>query len=133
MHLKTGKLILVAPAGSSIQVPATRQLIHVENISRIFPAIHEIKPTGIVLDYDYLGNDTEKVLRRIAANPFYQKLKIYCYKSREHTRVDSFLKALGVQYFIYGESSAKQQNKTVKALNEIIEATVVSKLADASY
>jgi hypothetical protein len=133
IRFKSGKLLVVSPATSSIPVPPNKQVIQVTNVNRIFPAIHESQPGGIMLDYDFLGDQTEPILRRIAANQFYQKIKIYCYKSREHTKVDALLKTLGVQYFIYSEET-KQPSKTVQALNEILEATVVGKLAaDGGY
>jgi hypothetical protein len=131
IRFKSGKLLVVAPAASLIPVPSNKQVIHITSINRIFPAIHESQPGAILLDYDFLGDQTEPILRRIAANHFYQKIKIQCYKSRPHTKVDALLQVLGVQQFIYAEE-AKPQNKTVKALSEIIEATVVGKL-DASY
>lgn len=132
IRFKSAKLLVVAPANSSIAVPSNKQVIHITNINRIFPAIHESQPGGILLDYEFLGDQTEPILRRIAANHFYQKIKIQCYKARPNTKVDALLQALGVQQFIYAEET-KPQNKAVKALNEIFEATVVGKLADARY
>ena len=131
IRFKSGKIIVVAPATSSVPVPSNKQVIHITSVNRIFPAIHESKPDVLLLDYDYLGEQTEHILRRLSANQFYQKIKIQCYKSRPHTKVDALLQVLGVQHFIYAEET-KPQSKTVKALSEILEATVVGKL-DASY
>ncbi|MES2275265.1 MAG: hypothetical protein V4592_04535 [Bacteroidota bacterium] len=136
IRFKQGKILVVAPATSLIPIPANKSVIHIANAGRIFPVINEFKPDGIMLDHDYLGNDTEKVLRRLAANPFYSKIKVYCYKSASNTKVDGFLKVLGVQYFIYAEDEkkqAKQKNNTVKALSEMLEASMISTLADAGY
>jgi hypothetical protein len=104
-------------------------------MTRIFPAIHATQPSGIVLDYDFMGDDIQKVLRRLTGNSFYNKIKIYCYKSKPHTRVDGLLQALGVQYFIYApeEKTAKLVNP-VKALGEMLEDAVANTLApDTSY
>lgn len=135
MRIKSDNILVVAPASSSIPIPAKKQAFHINTIARIFPAIHELQPGSIVLDYDFIGSNTEKVLRRLTVNPFYSKIKIYCYKSRPHTREDSLLQTLGVQYFIYAEDEkqAKQQPTTVKALGEMLEGAVVKSLADASY
>lgn len=135
MRIKSGNLLVVAPASSSIPLPAKKQVFHVNNLARIFPAIHELQPGGIVLDYDFIGNDTEKILRRLTVNPFYHKIKIYCYKTRPHTKEDSLLQTLGVQHFIYAENEkqAKEVTNTVKALGEMLEGAVVKSLTDPSY
>jgi hypothetical protein len=136
MLLKTKPLLVVTDGATSINIPA-KKVVHVSSINRLFPAIFEMKPSGIVLDYDYIGADTEKILRRIRSNPFYNNIKIYCYKSRSHSKVDSFLKVLGVQYFVYADDNkqAKMSN-TAKLLNNILEGaanTTQPQLAEASY
>lgn len=100
-------LLVVSPATVNLSLPTTKNVVKVTDVNRIFPSIHEQQPFGIVLDYDYLGIETEKILRRLIVNPFYSKIKIYCYKSRPHTKVDGLLTALGVQQFIYGNTTKK--------------------------
>ena len=134
MQAKPGTLIVVAPADAIIPFPAKKQVVNVTQLNRIFPAIHELQPGSIVLDYEFTGNDTEKILRRITSNPFYSKLKIYCYKQRENTKVDSLLRVLGVQHFIYGEDKKQiKVNAAVQSMNDMLEGAVANKLVEASY
>jgi CheY-like chemotaxis protein len=132
---KSGKLLVVAPATSSIPIPAKKQVVHITNPNRIFPVIHQQQPNAIMLDHELLGDNMEKVLRRLTANPFYHKIKIYCYKAKSNTKADDLLQTLGVQYFIYAEDAKQpiQKNATVKALSELLEARMISTLAEASY
>jgi hypothetical protein len=137
MRLKSKPLLVVTDAATSINVPA-KNVVLVTGVNRLFPAIFEFKPSGIVLDYDYIGADTEKILRRIRSNPYYNDIKIYCYKSRSHTKVDSFLKVLGVQYFMYADDNKQPKtSNTAKLLNTILEGTatrtVTPQLAEAAY
>ncbi len=101
MQIKLKSLLVVADTTDHIITPVKKNLVHINCISRIFPAIHEQKPDGILLDYDFLGNEMEKILRRLRSNPFYKSIKISCYKSKPHTKIDDLLKTLGVQQFIY--------------------------------
>lgn len=136
IRFKQSKLLVVSPATSLVPVPTNKHVIHIENTNRIFPVINEFQPHGIVLDYDYLGSHTEKVLRRLSSNPFYRNIKVFCYKSTSHTKVDDLLKTLGVKYFVYADSKKqqpKQTNPTVNALSEMLEASMIGTLADASY
>ncbi|RZA02117.1 MAG: hypothetical protein EOP47_08225 [Sphingobacteriaceae bacterium] len=105
MQIKLKSLLVVADTTDHIIVPVKKNLVHINCISRIFPAIHEQKPDGILLDYDFLGNEMEKILRRLRSNPFYKSIKISCYKSKPHTKIDDLLKTLGVQQFIYAPQS----------------------------
>ena len=136
IRIKSGKLLVVAPATSAVPIPSKKQVIHITNPDRIFPVIHEQLPDSIVLDYELLGPQMEKVLRRLSSNPFYHKIKIHCYKPASHTKVDDFLHTLGVRYFIYAEDIKQQpvkKNNTVKALSEMLEARMISPMAEASY
>ncbi|GAB3918423.1 hypothetical protein [Mucilaginibacter boryungensis] len=136
IRIKSGKLLVVAPATSAVPIPSKKQVIHITNPDRIFPVIHAQLPDSIVLDYELLGPQMEKVLRRLSSNPFYHKIKIHCYKPASHTKVDDFLHTLGVRYFIYAEDIKQQpvkKNKTVKALSEMLEARMISPMAEASY
>jgi hypothetical protein len=133
MQTNPKPLIVVADNATNIPIPAKKNAVRIVDSNRIFPSIHELQPVGIVLDYEYLGNDAEKILRRLTSNPFYSKLKIYCYKSRPHTKVDGLLTALGVQQFIYAQTATKPKiTITAKLLNYVLDTAVVTKLADAS-
>lgn len=135
IRIKSGKLLVVAPATSSVPVPSNKQVVHITNPDRIFPVIHEQLPDGIILDYVLIGTQMEKVLRRLTGNPFYNKIKIYCYKPASHTKVDDLLHTLGVNYFIYAEDAKQQpkKNSAVRALSEMLEARMINTLAEASY
>ncbi len=133
MQTQSKSLLVVAEAATNIVIPAKKHTVRVTDVHRIFPAIHELQPTGIVLDYDFLGSDTEKILRRLTSNPFYGKIKIYCYKSRPHTKVDALLTALGVQQFIYTPvAKAPKTGVTSKILSYLSNAAVAPKLAEAN-
>src|SRR3982750_545875 len=99
MQFKHKLLLIVADSIEHINVPVKTSLVQINCVSRIFPGIHEHKPDSIILDYNFLGNEMEKILRRLMSNPFYRGIKITCYKSKPHTKVDDLLKALGVQQF----------------------------------
>ena len=101
MQTKLKSLLIVADTTAHIILPVKKNPVHINCINRIFPAIHEHKPDGILLDYDFLGTEMEKILRRLMSNPFYKGIKISCYKAKPHTKVDDLLKVLGVQQFIY--------------------------------
>ena len=107
MQIKLKSLLIVADTTAHIKVPVKNNLVHINCVNRIFPAIHEHQPDGIILDYDFLGANMEKTLRRLMSNPFYKSIKISCYKTKPHTKVDDLLKVLGVQQFIY----AKEQKQ----------------------
>lgn len=132
IRFKQGKILVVAPATSLVPVPSNKQVLHITRTDRVFPVIHEQQPNTIILDHDYLGTDTEKILRRLTGNPHYRKIKIACYKAKAHTRVDDLLKTLGVQQFIYAaDAQPKEKNSTVTALSEMLEARLISTLAEA--
>ena len=120
MLTKPKPLLVVTEVSTSFIIPAKNQLVRVTDINRLFPVIHELLPGSIVLDHDYMGPETEKILRRIRSNPFYSKIKIYCYKTHEQTKVDDLLKVLGVHQFIYAEDPRPSKIKnTVKPLIDI--------------
>lgn len=136
IRIKPSKLLVVAAATSSVPVQANKKVIHVNDGNRVFPAIYQHMPDSIILDYDYLSADTERILRRLRANTFYHKIKVCCYKSTSNTKVDDLLKTLGVQQFIYAEDAKaqlNQQKSAFKTLSEILEARVMSNLAEASF
>ncbi|MCC8426564.1 hypothetical protein [Mucilaginibacter sp. UR6-11] len=132
MRISPKPLLVVSQNATNINISAKKNAICIVERNRIFPSIHELQPDGIILDHDYLGTDAEKILRRITSNPFYSKIKIYCYKSRPHTKVDGLLAALGVQQFIYAETIQQPKGTiTGKLLNYVMETVVATTLADA--
>lgn len=108
-------VLLVAPDIFPDQLLSDyKNVKHISAVSSIFPSLYTFNPEMIILDFDYLGNDLEKVLRRIMANKFYSKLKVCCYKKSPHTKVDSFLRALGVDMIVYQEDILKaEKSKTI--------------------
>ena len=130
MQTKIKSLLIVADTTAHIIVPVKKNPVHINCINRIFPAIHEYRPDGIILDYDFLGSEMEKILRRLMSNPFYKNIKISCYKTKPHTKVDDLLKTLGVQQFIY----APQQKQAAiaapaKVSNSVFKNVFSGKLA----
>lgn len=100
---------------------------HVSLTGHIFPSIYELSPDVIVFDYEFMGNEMEKTLRRITANKFYNKIKICCFKNTSNEKTDSFLKAIGVDHFVYKSEplESKQSKLILNTLNSIIDASVV--------
>lgn len=123
-------LLVVTRPTVNLPLPATKHVVNVSDVNRIFPSIHEQQPFGIVLDHDYLGIETEKILRRLTVNPFYSKIKIYCYKSRPHTKIDGLLTALGVNQFIYSDTYKKPKPKIAGKLLGYVFEGVGAKLID---
>ncbi|MDB5153367.1 MAG: hypothetical protein JWR54_2118 [Mucilaginibacter sp.] len=127
------RVLLVAPNIFSVQLLASnKQIKHITAVDRVFPAIYELAPHMIVFDYDYLNKDMEKILRRIRTNPYYNKIKICCFKSTPNRKIDSFLKVLGVNHVIY---RAELQNPTKAAIDHvksILDSAVTDLLVNAS-
>jgi hypothetical protein len=106
------KVIIVAPAIFPDQlVDDYTSVKHIQAVNCIFPALFELNPNLIIFDYDYIGSDIEKILRRIKVNKFYSKLKICCYKSTRDEEADGLLKALGVDQLFYRDDFNKQQKE----------------------
>ena len=94
------KVLVVAPEISSYQLTADSENVrHIHALNNIFPSIYELNPNLIVLDYNFISKDMEKIVRRIRTNTFYSKIKICCYKSKVEPKADSLLKAIGVDFF----------------------------------
>ena len=130
MQTKLKSLLIVADTTAHIKVPVKKNLVLINCVSRIFPAIHEHKPDGIILDYDFLGPDMEKILRRLMSNAFYKNIKISCYKAKPHTKVDELLKALGVQHIIYAQEQKQSAiDSPAKASSNVIKNVFLGKLA----
>ena len=127
--MKLKSLLIVADTTAHIIAPVKKNLVHINCINRIFPAIHEHQPDGIILDYDFLGNEMERILRRLRSNPFYRSIKISCYKSKPHTKVDDLLRVLGVQHFIYAQEQKPLVPAPAKASNGVLKNVLSRKLA----
>ncbi|WP_295673456.1 hypothetical protein [uncultured Mucilaginibacter sp.] len=107
---------------------------HVSVANNLFPSIFESYPELIIFDYDFLGKELEKILRRIQTNKFYNKIKLCCYKNDPNEKTDSFLKVLGVDQFIYKADLAKvQKQKTVlNTVNDMIDTSIIKLVASVS-
>ncbi len=108
------KILLVAPdAFSDRLLPDYTFIKHISEKSSIFPCIFDLSPDLIIFDYDFLGRDTEKILRRIRANNFYKKIKICCYKNSPNEKIDSLLITLGADQLLYHDDFKQpQKNRT---------------------
>ncbi|MGZ3874413.1 MAG: hypothetical protein ACXVJD_15940 [Mucilaginibacter sp.] len=121
------KVLLVAPEVFPNQLIAgCTRVKHISATSSIFPSIYDMKPEVILFDYEYLGDDMEKILRRIQANAFYNKIKIGCLKNTANRKTDSLLKTLGVDYLVYRDELAKStvSRSMVNAINSAIDITI---------
>ena len=94
-------VIMVSEAFSCPSESPYIPIHHVSSVHKIFPALYEYKPDTIIIDYEFLNTETEKIIRRIRTNPYYKKLKICCLKSSHNNKADSLLMAIGVDYLIY--------------------------------
>ena len=136
ISVRSKNVLLVAPDTFSVELlPNNKLFRHISTTGSIFPAIHELKPNLVIFDYDHLIKDIEKILRRIATNPAYSKIKICCYKNTSHTKTDSLLKALGVDYIFYPEDLKKSaDNKTAAGVfSSIFDAPIINLLARVSH
>ena len=129
------KVLLVAPDIFPGELFAGSEYVkHISVLSSVFPCLFDLKPDVVIFDYDFVGNDLEKILRRIKYNKFYNNLKIYCYKSASNEKTDSFLRMLGVDQIIYTEDLAKpQKNKSVfDYAGTILDASILKWVANVS-
>ncbi|WP_428328534.1 hypothetical protein [Mucilaginibacter sp.] len=127
------KVLLVAPAIFPHQLMAEHTNVkHVSAVPSIFPAIYELSPDLIVFDYEFMGKEMEKVLRRIKVNKFYSHIKICTYKNSPNEKTDSLLKALGVDQLIYREelNKAALSKKAVNPLSALIDASIIKWVAN---
>jgi DNA mismatch repair ATPase MutS len=130
MQTRPKPLLVVTADAASIIITTQKNAVHITDVNKVFPLIHQVQPKAIILDYDYLGNETEKILRRIHANPFYSKIKVSCYKSRPHTKTDDLLTALGVHQFIYADTLKRPQTSVAsKLLHFVFDGVASTKLA----
>jgi len=129
------RVILVAPEIFPEQLAAGYSRVrHVTSAMHIFPSIHELNPDLIIFDQDYLGRDLENILRRIQTNKFYNRVKIFCYKTDPHEKTDSFLKVLGVDEFIYSKDlvTIKKGNTLFNAVHSVIDTSILKLVASVS-
>jgi hypothetical protein len=129
------KVLLVAPENFDDQLIAGYANVkQVSSIVNIFPSIFESYPELIIFDYDFLGRDLEKTLRRIQTNKFYNKIKIYCYKNDPNDKTDSFLKVLGVDQFIYKAdlAKAKKSKPVLNTVHTLIDTSIIKLVASVS-
>jgi hypothetical protein len=125
---------LVAPNIFSVTLLASnKQIKHITSVDRVFPSIYEMIPNLIVFDYDYLSEDMEKILRRIRTNPYYNKIKICCFKSGPNRKIDSFLKVLGVNHVIYKEELHNPTKAAINHVKSILDSAVTDLLVSASF
>ena len=134
IKIKSERVLLVAPNIFSVQLLAgNKQIKHIATAERVFPSINEMAPTLIVFDYDYLGGDMERILRRIRTNNYYSKMKICCFKSGPDRKIDGFLKALGVNHVIYKQELANPSKSVIDHIKSIFDSTLTDLLVSASF
>jgi hypothetical protein len=129
---RTKKVLLVAPKAFPDALIAGYNTVRQVSVqTAIFPSIHEVKPDVILFDYEHMGPELEKVLRRLQSNSFYRNIKICCYKNKEHTRIDGLLKVLGVNHFFYQEDVEKvsKSKAALNAINSVLDASIVNWVA----
>lgn len=122
------KVLLVAPEIFPNQLLTDYTNVkHISAASSIFPSIYEMSPDVIVFDYEFMGKDMEKTIRRIKVNKFYNKIKICCFKNTVNENTDSFLKALGVDHLVYREdlSQTTKSKSLLNTFNSVIDASIV--------
>lgn len=134
IQIKSERVLLVAPNIFSVTLLASnKQIKHITSVDRVFPSIHEMIPNLIVFDYDFLNKDMEKILRRIRTNPYYNKIKICCFKSGPNRKIDEFLKVLGVNHVIYKEELHNPTKTSINHVRSILDAAVTDLLVNASF
>lgn len=134
IRTRSKKVLLVAPKAFPDQLLAGYNTVkQISAQSAIFPSIFELKPDVILFDHAHMGEGFERVLRRLQTNNFYRNIKICCYKATEHTKVDSLLKVLGVDHFIYQDQLQQQKvsktSSTLTAINNLLDASIINWVA----
>jgi CheY-like chemotaxis protein len=131
---KSERVLLVAPNIFSVQLLAcNKQIKHITSVGRVFPSIYEMAPDIIIFDYDYMSDDMEKILRRIRTNPYYNKIKICCFKSGANRKIDGFLKVLGVNHVLYKHELQNPTKASINHVKSIFDSTVTDLLVNASF
>ena len=130
---RSKRVLLVAPDVFPKQLLDSYEHVkHVSASSAIFPALFELKPDVIIFDCDYLGDDIQKILRRLRQNKFYSKTHICCYKTNQNPKTDELLKALGADTLIYSEELLKpQKEKNLQSLlGNLVDASLSKWMAN---
>jgi hypothetical protein len=125
---RSKKVLLVASTAFPNQLLAAYNNVkHISAATSIFPAIHELKPDVILFDHAHMGDNLERVLRRLQTNVFYKHIKICCYKKTESIKADSILKVLGVDHIIYNEDLQKEAkgNTALNTINNVLNASLI--------
>lgn len=128
IRTRSKKVLLVAPQTFPNQLLATYNNVrHISVTTAIFPSIHELKPDVILFDHAHMGDDLERVLRRLQTNVFYKHIKICCYKKTESIKADSILKVLGVHHIIYNEDlqKAAKGNTAISTIGNMLNASLI--------
>jgi hypothetical protein len=128
IRTRYNKVLLVAPeVFPDALLINHRNVMHISSVSSIFPSLNELNPEMIIFDYEFVGKDLEKILRRINNNTFYDKLKVCCYKTGPDEKTDGLLKALGVDYLIYQEDLVKpsKNKKLVSNFNAVLDSSIL--------
>lgn len=134
IHFRSERVLLVAPNIFSVQLlDSNKQIKHITSVDRVFPCIYEMTPNLIVFDYDYLSKDLERILRRIRTNPYYNKIKICCFKSTANRKIDDFLRVLGVNHVIYKNELYSTAKESVNHVKSVLDPSVTSLLISASF
>jgi len=135
IRTRSRRVIIVAPDNFPKQLIANyTDVTHVCTLNRIFPSIHERKPDLLILDFNLLGNDLEKILRRITVNKFYNNIAIHCFKTSRNEKVDSLLKVLGVDQFIYCDNLVKDKKagSVLDTVNSMIDTSIANLASSVS-
>jgi hypothetical protein len=104
VNFRTDKVLLVAPKIFSVQLlNGGNRVKHIASFESVFPTIYELAPQMIVFDYSYLDLSMKKTLRRIRTDPRCSKINVCCFKAGPNKRIDTFLKALGVNKVVYND------------------------------
>ena len=135
IRTRYNKVLLVAPEVFPNELIANQKnVMHISSAGSIFPSLNELNPEMIIFDYEFVGKDIEKILRRINNNTFYEKLKICCYKSGPDEKTDGLLKALGVDYLIYQEDLVKpsKNKKLVNNFSAVLDSSILKWIGTVS-
>ena len=135
IRTRYNKVLLVAPeVFPDALLTNHRNVMHISSVSSIFPSLNELNPDLVIFDFEFVGKDLEKILRRINSNTFYDKLKICCYKSGPDEKTDGLLKALGVDYLIYQEDLVKpsKNKKLAGNFNAMLDSSILKWIGTVS-
>ncbi len=108
---KSERVLLISPHLFSLPIITDQmQVKHVDMLEKVFPALFETVPHIIVFNYDCFKEAAPKFLARIRSNRFYDKTKIYGYKTKPEPRTDEYLISLGINFLIYKTELVENNN-----------------------